>query len=839
LKAVSDSAYIIPALREKLTDRSAGRLALTEEEDTMYRSAMIRKLMVYSTVGMLGALVLHAGTLQGYGQSASSPDGALQGKLICIDAGHGGAETGAVGVQGLEEKAVNLTVATYLKDLLEKEGAQVIFSRPDDEAVGIIERAEFNVRHKSDLFVSIHHNANAQIDRTQNRTELFYHYKDLGGPSEDAAREVLREVEVAFGLPDSKAYCCWAYGVLRRNTFPAILGEASYISNPQEEARLRTEERLRSEANAYFKGIKRFFEKGTPLITVISPVQQSCQVKIVARVDEPDQRALIDPTSIRVWLADQLLPSVFNPDSGMLYACAPQPMSPGKYGLRIKAKNLSGNSAHVLEQELEATPSRADMARRGRQISPSPLPKKNLTNGRLIIPLRDEWNGLLPDGTPVAAESALLDLLTTSTTVEDGQLFLYFNCPDPLKKGSPKREAEPLQVDCDLKIKSKLKVQAETPGFTEFEDSYTFPIAISRDEPTQLSYTTVINDARTRHGIPGALVCAANDEILAISDRNGWFLLEAGYGKDAPLTFRSEGYWTLMQTLPSPSAPIVLENPFDAVLQGKRIIVDPEFGGEKTGERGKNGIRASDVNLRVAHFLADYLRGAGATVIMTRESDKTMDNVERVIFSLDKDADYYITIGHRAPFPGHNEPLDWNISRAYWKWEESQRYVGHFPRHMVEMLGTVEGNIMPSSTWEIMHAQKEFNAFEVSPLMMTATGNDERLAHIACNRKEALSVLYGFLDLRGLDDARLGKIAGSVVDARTGKPIADAYIVLNDTLPFQTENDGKFLFKFLRPGTYRLTARALNYKATTEDLKIVGPETATATIKLSPQAGVR
>ncbi len=272
------------------------------------------------------------------------------------------------------------------------------------------------------------------------------------------------------------------------------------------------------------------------------------------------------------------------------------------------------------------------------------------------------------------------------------------------------------------------------------------------------------------------------------------------------------------------------------MLQGKQIIVDPEFGGEKTGERGKNGLRASDVNLRVGHFLADYLRRAGATVLMTRETDKTMDNVERVLFGLDRDADYYITVGHRAPFPGHNEPLDWNISRAYWKWSESKRFTEHFPRHMVEMLGTAEGNVIASSTWEIMHAQKEFNAFEVSPLMMTAAGNDERLSHIGCNRKEALSVLYGFLDLCGLDDTRLGKIEGSVVDTRTGSPVADAYILLNDTLPFQTEADGKFLFKFLRPGTYRLTARAINYKTTTIELQITGTETASANVKLSPQS---
>ncbi len=809
----------------------------------MHRSGLTRQLALYLVLGTLCGCLLFTAALQGYSQSAAPPDKALRGKLICIDAGHGGSAKGAVGIQGLEEKAINFTVASYLKDLLEQEGASVIFSRADDEDVGIAERAAFNVQHKSDLFVSIHHNANAQIDRTQNRTEVFYHYNDLGGPSEDASGEVLRELEVAFGLPDSKSYCCWAYGVLRRNTFPAILGEASYISNPQEEARLSTDERLRSEALAYFHGIKRFFEKGTPLITITSPAEQSPQVKIVARIDEPDHRALIDPTSIRVWLEDQLLLCVYNSDSEMLYAAAPEPLPAGKYSLRIEAKNLNGNSAHVISQEIEVKLDWEGVTNGDIQVFPSPFPMKNLTNARMVVPQKDKWNNPLPDGLPFMVESSLLGLLTISATVQDGKILIYFNCPDPLKNVSSEREdvQSPLkkgqiQLQCDVDITTKLQLQPETPQIVKYESSYEFPVPIDPNKPTQQSYTNFIHEARTKRGIPGALICAPSGEILTVSDPNGWFMLEPGYERNALITIRSPGYWTLTQKLPSSSAPILIKPLFGGVLQGKQIIVDPEFGGEKTGERGKNGLRASDVNLRVGHFLADYLRRAGAAVLMTRETDKTMDNIERVLFGLDRDADYYITVGHRAPFPGHNEPLDWNISRAYWKWSESRRFAEHFPRHMVEMLGTTKGNIIASSTWEIMHAQKEFNVFEVSPLMMTAAGNDERLSRIACNRKEALSLLYGFLDLCGLDDTKLGKIGGSVVDAETGTPVADAYIVLNDTVPFQTEADGKFLFKFLRPGTYRLTARAINYKTATIELQIAGTETSSATVKVSPQS---
>ncbi|MCX7766786.1 MAG: N-acetylmuramoyl-L-alanine amidase, partial [Candidatus Sumerlaeia bacterium] len=151
----------------------------------------------------------------------------LKGKRICIDPGHGGEESGAVGVGGLRESDVNLRVALLLKEMLEKAGATVLMTRTDDRTVSITERWKFNRANNTDLFVSIHHNANAQVDRSVNRTEVFYHWNDDGGPSEDAARAVLREMQARFPLPDSKVYMCWAYGVLRENSYPAILGELS------------------------------------------------------------------------------------------------------------------------------------------------------------------------------------------------------------------------------------------------------------------------------------------------------------------------------------------------------------------------------------------------------------------------------------------------------------------------------------------------------------------------------------------------------------------------------------------------------------------------------------
>ena len=75
----------------------------------MHCSGLTRQLAVYLVLGTLCGCLLFTAALQGYSQSAAPPDKALRGKLICIDAGHGGSAKGAVGIRGLEEKVINFT----------------------------------------------------------------------------------------------------------------------------------------------------------------------------------------------------------------------------------------------------------------------------------------------------------------------------------------------------------------------------------------------------------------------------------------------------------------------------------------------------------------------------------------------------------------------------------------------------------------------------------------------------------------------------------------------------------------------------------------------------------
>ncbi len=177
----------------------------------------------------------------------------LSGWRFCVDAGHGGADTGAVGPTGLREKDVNLQVAYRLKGMLEAAGAEVLMTRTDDSYVGISERYQMANAWGANRFISIHHNAMLNQPGV-NGTETLV----CNGASNESvllANAVQAELVGELGLPNRGIKYRSDVGVLKNTAMPAILTEASFISNPQEEQRLRDPAYLEREAAAIMRGI--------------------------------------------------------------------------------------------------------------------------------------------------------------------------------------------------------------------------------------------------------------------------------------------------------------------------------------------------------------------------------------------------------------------------------------------------------------------------------------------------------------------------------------------------------------------------------------------------------
>ena len=198
---------------------------------------------------------------------------------IVIDPGHGGHDAGAVGPSGLQEKELSLDIARRVAALLQEElGVRVVLTRARDQFVGLRERTALANRERADLFLSIH--VNAAPDGAATGTETYFlsneatdgaarraaEYEnrliaaDAGarGGSPDVLRSILWDLaqsdfqqessRVAEALQNnldralrrpSRGVKQAPFYVLGGAAMPAVLVEIGFISNPQEEQRLR------------------------------------------------------------------------------------------------------------------------------------------------------------------------------------------------------------------------------------------------------------------------------------------------------------------------------------------------------------------------------------------------------------------------------------------------------------------------------------------------------------------------------------------------------------------------------------------------------------------------
>ena len=204
--------------------------------------------------------------------------------VVVIDPGHGGVETGAVGPTGVQEKDVTLDLARRLKALLERRGLTVVLTRDEDRVLPLDDRTAVANHNKAVLFLSIHLNASKR--KTAAGAETYFlstgatddeartlaamenkAYASQGGDSSQAvaatapdrglelvlwdlaqnsylaessrlAESMQTELNALTGARDRGVRQA-PFRVLMGATMPAILVEAGFISNPEEEARLK------------------------------------------------------------------------------------------------------------------------------------------------------------------------------------------------------------------------------------------------------------------------------------------------------------------------------------------------------------------------------------------------------------------------------------------------------------------------------------------------------------------------------------------------------------------------------------------------------------------------
>ncbi len=225
--------------------------------------------------------------------TASDLPASIPQMKIVVDAGHGGWDLGTVGRKGLLEKDLVLDIAQRLGKLLEgKLGAQVIYTRTDDNYIPLEKRAELANDSQADLFVSVH--ANYSDYPSARGVETYYTNFSSPANTLDIEKRENATAKTAPGAPaltgvalkertaesrhlaasvERSLYSTLAaqnpgirdrgvkeagFVVLTGTSMPAILAEVSFVSSPTDEKNLQSSAYRQQIAEALYKGVARY-----------------------------------------------------------------------------------------------------------------------------------------------------------------------------------------------------------------------------------------------------------------------------------------------------------------------------------------------------------------------------------------------------------------------------------------------------------------------------------------------------------------------------------------------------------------------------------------------------
>ncbi len=179
---------------------------------------------------------------------------------IVVDAGHGGFDPGAIGAGGTHEDVLNLAIAECLKAQLEKDGAEVVMTRKDENALadnkpGDMAQRGIIIRHaEADAVVSVHMNFFEDDPDVCGPLVLFM-------PGSDGGKELAESIQESMNtaLDSQNTTRSESLDVLKSGSQPSVLVECGFLSNVQEEEKLGQPDYQQSVAESICEGIKAYF----------------------------------------------------------------------------------------------------------------------------------------------------------------------------------------------------------------------------------------------------------------------------------------------------------------------------------------------------------------------------------------------------------------------------------------------------------------------------------------------------------------------------------------------------------------------------------------------------
>jgi N-acetylmuramoyl-L-alanine amidase len=245
---------------------------------------------------------------------AEQPPTATKARVVVIDAGHGGIDSGTTGVDGLLEKNLVLDEALRLKKILQKRGYDVHLTRETDIYIPLSERVSIARGYQADLFISLHADSNpdssvygatvytlsesgsdkeaAALARKENQSDVIagvdlsgenspvasilidLAQRDTMNKSSHFAESAVTELSRATDILPREPHRSAAFVVLKAPDVPAVLIELGYLSNARDCAQMETAAWRDSAAQAIAGAIDRNFGQVAQPLPVASRVAE-------------------------------------------------------------------------------------------------------------------------------------------------------------------------------------------------------------------------------------------------------------------------------------------------------------------------------------------------------------------------------------------------------------------------------------------------------------------------------------------------------------------------------------------------------------------------------------
>ncbi len=241
---------------------------IEEKQGKVLRIIMAAILLVsmYFVAGEGAAYVNSGKVTEGRGAGEGSKDIKERELCVVIDAGHGGADPGKVGVNGSLEKDINLKIAEKVKKFLELDGVKVIMTRTDDN--GLYDEGASNKKVQDmkrriavieeahpQIVVSIHQNS--YHEEYVHGAQVFYYEGSVTGKR---LAELIQKrfVVTVDGENKREAKANDSYYLLKKTSCPIVIVECGFLSNRAEEEKLNSEAYQEKAAWAVYMGIMQY-----------------------------------------------------------------------------------------------------------------------------------------------------------------------------------------------------------------------------------------------------------------------------------------------------------------------------------------------------------------------------------------------------------------------------------------------------------------------------------------------------------------------------------------------------------------------------------------------------